>query len=837
MNFKYTYTDKTLLIRNFFILSKVQGRQDDLFNTKIPTEVTTAFEHYLESNFRNIEHYCLTCENGSTWYAANPEDNEHIYLCAIVESDHVAKCLLNFYSSPGVKVWLNDSCVLIQSNPYYSLYSTHVRLKKGINVFIFELYSRRNTEFLFRIIPICDQERKKENSALYLTSIGNLPIVVHEPYFIEGKQEYRFMFLSGGIRDYLPYIQITMKDSQQSDYSKKFQGQLNVPIVVPIPVAKEHNHRRQIIFDCLLTKKDGTTETMHVQTIAADSDVDRAKIIEDAEALAKIVDLDTRESLTAQLMLGEQMLPPKGRTKQEACFRHFEALKNQVAEIKNGNYNPKEQFLNGNRFYWMRSKLDGRLIRINVSIPTDYDPILKNYPAVIFLSLGEFGNTSSYATIPKLKERGLFFDITIRGESFGSYIGEAAFFEMYKWILEHFSVNRQRVYLCGFSAAAYAVWLLAETYPHLFAGILAGGGLPDFDLLDNVRNVPVIFLTAENDRMFENSKKELLDAIPMHANCERINIPQATHQIIRYYCSQVRILNKLMSKSNPLEPCEIIYHTYRNRHLRSYWITLHDVEKIGSVASVHAKVLSKTEIEVKVLNTTGVSVSIPSYICKRRFSIVVNKNVFCFEKCNKDKLHFKKDAYGGWSVVEKPCMPNVRCGTGLLDIYFDSMKILLPTNAPESVLATATKWARPRINSFSKSLFINYPIVSAEEHEIPLLEGNLLVIDVNQSNPVLKELDLPVVCDSKGYSYLDEYITGSYVILQCISNPYNNDSSITVISTNDEIQLSKCFFTRNLIMPSYLGGVHPYLNCSILVWDGNKYRGTYETGLPLEHIN
>ena len=164
------------------------------------------------------------------------------------------------------------------------------------------------------------------------------------------------------------------------------------------------------------------------------------------------------------------------------------------------------------------------------------------------------------------------------------------------------------------------------------------------------------------------------------------------------------------------------------------------------------------------------------------------------------------------------------------------MSIVVPNSAEEEILYVAKNWASPSLSAMNPNVFTNYPIVTVASLSESTLQQNLLCIDVAGTNPLCRQMCLPVTCDRDGYSYLGERVNGDYLVFQCADNPYHPEHSVTVISTNNISFLKKNFFTRKLILPSYIGGVHPYLNREILIWDGRRFWGTYLSGGALEEV-
>ena len=90
--------------------------------------------------------------------------------------------------------------------------------------------------------------------------------------------------------------------------------------------------------------------------------------------------------------------------------------------------------------------------------------------------------------------------------------------------------------------------------------------------------------------------------------------------------------------------------------------------------------------------------------------------------------------------------------------------------------------------------------------------------------------------NEQGYTYLGQEYDGNYVIMQIIENPYNNNMSIMYVNTNNIKLIKKHIFCRQMILPTYNNGFHPFLNNEALIFDGKLYFKIQENGMPLEEI-
>jgi Prolyl oligopeptidase family len=88
----------------------------------------------------------------------------------------------------------------------------------------------------------------------------------------------------------------------------------------------------------------------------------------------------------------------------------------------------------------------------------------------------------------------------------GAFTGaaEADFFETWADFARHFTIDRSRVVLSGYSLGAYAAYALAETWPDLFARVFSVVGAPpsngmNTELLGNLRWVPLLAWNQADD--------------------------------------------------------------------------------------------------------------------------------------------------------------------------------------------------------------------------------------------------------------------------------------------------------------------------------------------------
>ena len=191
---------------------------------------------------------------------------------------------------------------------------------------------------------------------------------------------------------------------------------------------------------------------------------------------------------------------------------------------------------------------------------------------------------------------------------------------------------------------------------------------------------------------------------------------------------------------------------------------------------------------------------------------------------------------GGWHVDR--CEPKIDLvkGSGILDVYMNALRIIVPDEASDDVLNSAEAFSRPSSNGFVQKIHVNYPVY--KERDTPeRLTTNLIIFDNNYSKAVCAFSDhLMIKCDESGFAYKGKRYNNEYVVMQTIENPYNNGNSVLIISTNNSKLLGKCLFTRKVVIPFNSNGPHPYLNNECLIFTEGKYYGIYERGAELKEV-
>ena len=92
---------------------------------------------------------------------------------------------------------------------------------------------------------------------------------------------------------------------------------------------------------------------------------------------------------------------------------------------------------------------------LNVHIPAGYTEE-KAYPLIMTLSTDVYSGLSYSFPAEALSEPVIHADVTGRGFTGGSYIGEASTLEVLEFLQRTYAVDEQRIYWIGYSNGGYA---------------------------------------------------------------------------------------------------------------------------------------------------------------------------------------------------------------------------------------------------------------------------------------------------------------------------------------------------------------------------------------------
>ena len=417
-------------------------------------------------------------------------------------------------------------------------------------------------------------------------------------------------------------------------------------------------------------------------------------------------------------------------------------------------------------------------------------------------------------------------------------MGEAGMTELITWFFDNYKVDRDRVYIVGQSDGGYATWAYAQNHPEIPAGIYPQISTPFMDTIENTMNIPTFQTYSSKDFTFRNWKTDKYRKLIEYGNYFQFDFENMRHTNFQPYLCNRAILKDLVSKTKNKGPRNIVYKTVRNRHLTSDWVKVHGI-RVGKIkAKINARIVDENYIKIIISNSDGFTLTLPEFVKCENLKIEINSRIYMVNKYDEDRriIFVKKNGIWKESLVELEY--DHRKGTGVLDVYLDKLRIVIPTNSDESIEHVAKNWACPATNINDCKININYPISKKDYIEKTDFENNLILFEsyFNEGTCGYELEKRAIECDDKGFSYQNTRFDGNYLVMQVIPNPQNNDKSILVISSNDLKTFSRNLFMRKVIIPMYYTGIHPYLNNKALVYYNRKYYRVYEENSKLTEV-
>lgn len=505
------------------------------------------------------------------------------------------------------------------------------------------------------------------------------------------------------------------------------------------------------------------------------------------------------------------------------------------------------------------SRLDNSLQRYTVQLPRCYSAE-RQYPLIVLmpgkqyeLGLPDFQQRNFGRN---WEEEAIFVTFSCRGVTLGSYIGEAAFLEALDVILQAYPVDEDRIYLTGYSNGAYAAWAMAQAYPSRFAAIAVIAGVPHPKQLMNLSNLPILNIVGEQDYLFAQAyttPATELASSHFKGVVEQLSNHWDTHEL-RLLDS---VLGWLMQWKRDIAPQRIAYRTERGRHNRAYWLELTRMDEHEEYAELYGEMSTTGELDITAVHADEFVIHLSHEVMALELAQVrIGARIFVLDLLEYSRFRFVKmesqkrpspeyrliaerGRGSGVAAKESETERQIRGvksagrnawghGMGVLDIYMERLHIVLPSGyaTPEEERAmkrTANALANPRTATWNPYIGVHYPVVSANEiSEEELADSNVICI---ASGLIRHELlqrhqeNLQFVCTEEGYTLGADFTAGEYCLSYIQPAPWSASRQMLVVATNSPRMLGKNLFMRNLIMPGYFNGLHPYLNKEIIVYD------------------
>ena len=835
----YNYKKKAMLIEQYLLLGELEcnPQEYDLFDLSINSFATQKIMQIEENGYNGFQVFDDQAYTLLNIFRKYEEfKNKKIFLYAEIYSPIKTKSIVCETCFKDAKLWVNGKCIFAHhsGDPYFIT----IELSKGKNVFLLEQYSPlESTIFSIQLLNYrfeMSDHFKALSNLEPLVQIDQL-ILSHEPLYCPQKNLFRFMFMDPANK-YVPEYQVKVYDSK-IQLVKTLKARINEPACINVAELRGLHEEtlRHNWLECTFKMLDGSEVSKEFNIYPNDFyNSSRENMID----ISRVIEKQSREFRWQVQGQQFKMKYHEGKETHEINYWSRWRIKELLEQTENGAFDFAAYKKPGIHEFYIHSQLDDGAALVIAKIPSSYNKMWK-YP-VVFAFPVNFDIRGAGLLLGDIKELDdcLVFVVTGRGFTGGSYIGEASALEVMEWIFKHYNINSDRIYVAGLSNGGYATWALAQNYPHIAAAIYPLISFPDIDSIENLTNVPIFQLISPKDSVYMGRENAIKHRLKSYGNLTQYDFQEMMHHHLVPRFIHPDIWRKMLSYQRNQWPDHIIYRTVRNRHLESFWVKLHGIAHGKKHAKIVAMIDNPAKINICLQNADGVTVTIPPQVKRESFSICINNSVIAFSNYELLKVILRRKK-GHWVAEEDEPMVDYRKGTGLLDIFMNSLRIIIPDNNSEVLLKTARNFSRPYTNTPEPEVFIEYPIYKTTFVPDHIFSHNLLLIEsANYPSSYIRRFadKLPIQCNDTGYVYNGNRTESAYVVLQVIPNPYDNQRSILVLCTNNEGLLAKCRFTRNVVLPFYTNGIHPYWNNEALIFDGSKYFGVYEGGINIEEI-
>jgi hypothetical protein len=736
--------------------------------------------------------------------------------------------------SPGalIKLWINYELFSILGSKKGLCV---VFLKKGNNCIVMEIPdTNKDSTFFLRISDYeVENDCQKTDSLLRdnMFPISNLGHTNHSGNHLYSNKKFVFAFFPDDAMNGLEKkaeIEITDVFENQIYLVKKFSVRRKQEIDISDFELKNEDDGNTLRATIKYVYSDGRTKSECIPLYKTQTDERLKRVSEKAYNLSVQNTVSNYDKLV--LRQGYEYINIFGR-ELAPILAQATVLRNNIEIITKGNSLEDTLYSPGSKRVFFFNKMYNAVNYYRIYLPKDYS-VDKKYPLIIIYSTLEYNDRARYFQ-NYTDESVIAVDISMRGMTLGSYIGETAIKIALNDLFNRYSIDMNRIYCTGASNGGGGAWAQLEAFPDMFAGGYIVSGHANLDLLCNLNNIQLLCLSSREDYMYDVAFEKPMGLLDSHPACTALEADSLTHQILEFVWFKEKFFKQLLSARRNPYPDTIFYKTICNRHRKSYWLEIHSIENGKEEGSISAEIKGGI-IFIKCAGITGFTMTVPPMLRGMDLELVINDNAFLYEDCTTEKLHFQKyfdhESIACFRrIYDYQPIKNMHKGCGLLDVYFDPLSIVIPTNYSNSVYDTAVTYSEPYCNCVIPKIYIKYPIVDYDElsQSVDKDERSYIVIDDGSNHPLLQEIrkKARINCNANGWTYRGNVYNGRYCVQQVVTSPWNPDMNIHLISYSDENMLKKNLFTRKLVMPSYSGGRHKFLNNDALIFDSMGYHG------------
>lgn len=423
-----------------------------------------------------------------------------------------------------------------------------------------------------------------------------------------------------------------------------------------------------------------------------------------------------------------------------------------------------------------KSKIDGSLQPLLVKVPKGYTP-KKKWPLLVTLhGLGD--GPILAAEVESMVQIGPYG----RGSVWFTGIGAQDVFEGLDIVQKLFSIDADRVYLCGFSMGAISTFNLGLKYPDIWAACVpVCGRCEDLTLIENARHLPFWVNAGKTDTL-QPSKycKRAYD------RAKQLGFSQwkyTEHEMGHSFDIDWKQVGKwLLTKKRVLSPKRVSFCTKDLGSNRAYWVEVAGIEEYGKSARIDAAIEGQ-EINIITDNVSNYVLWLNGNLINLFEEVkIVENGVSVFRGLlNKDGC-FVKTAQGG-TLFKRPGLSGP-----LWDIYSGPCLLVYGTNSGNQSLIEAAKLCAESFSNprwMDKVHFRITPDTAVAKKDIA--ENNIVLFGNAATNKLLAQISdrLPIRMSGNRIAAAGAEFSGENIGFVLIyPNPLNPDKYVSVFSGN-----------------------------------------------------
>ena len=587
--------------------------------SKCPEQISQITELFLESSstIADAELLDCFCEEGDLYSIyfehLSLDDRTMLYFFFCVECTENTDVVFSIESHAIQRLWLNGKMICLCGHKQRQFHT--LQLVKGKNVFCIQ---QHDSISVIRTTIRLRSLEADQNDDISLTR-NNLyyqegKIGIRTPYLDEfryGGEDYHFVLYPIDCVNLADDTQIGMEIVDHATNTVLYEQECKFHQYYSVPT-KDINYCSKSIFNYLDVR-------FTYDTIAGDTKEIKTKLyLSEPRDYIDLIRNRAQEILNsgcseeARYYL-EYVLNFDDTENDIDVFHKWERISKVVSVIESGDY---YNYLRseGEKVICFHSDIDDTLDYYTVTLPRSYSSD-KKYPLLVINNVLPGTWLSSYFSRAKSVEL-IAVDFSGKGVTMGSYIGDAAFNEIYEDVFSKFSIDESKIIMIGHSNGGYATWAQAQMTPDRYSAIFSSVSEPNKELLLNLSNMSVRYFTSESDYLdliVTNTVEEIREQIKDY---KTYRIEKFNHSLMGTVQFNEKILNELIQSSRDEFPNEVYFSTNKNRYLKAYWIRIHSMKSGNLLAKIHANI-ERNHIFITAENITGITVTIPPQVDKK----------------------------------------------------------------------------------------------------------------------------------------------------------------------------------------------------------------------------